>query len=516
MLCYAARMALTLYNSLAKGEQPFEIPADKKITMYTCGPTVYGRPHIGNYSSFLMADLLRRWLEVGHGCTVTHVKNITDVGHLVADAESGEDKIEKEARRIAIEKRGKDAQVEHDDVIAVAEMYMSQYLEDEALLRMLEPAKRPKASEYVEEMKAMIEELMKKGHAYATDDGIYFDVTSHLKTPYGTLSGNKLEDLQSGARVDVNEGKKHPADFALWKFCVGMNEKHVLHWPSPNIPKEAMRGSVLPSEVEGFPGWHIECSAMSRALLGDTIDIHTGGEDNIFPHHECEIAQSESVTEKPFVRFWLHKRRIDLGDQKMSKSLGNVLTIPDIIGKGWSPMDLRYCFLSVHYRTQMKFTDEAMQSAQKERGRIMEWFTVIRDLILKRGKNFDDCAATNASCEALEHFIAAMDNDLNVSEARAVIFGGMTNYYKAVEGGYVPTDDQLNELATFVTMVERTFGCFDEEASEMPQDVSKLLEERKTARAEKNFAEADRLRDAIAALGYEVKDTAEGQKTRKI
>ncbi len=501
-------MALKLYNSLAKGEQEFDIPNDKTVTMYTCGPTVYGRPHIGNYSSFLMADLLRRWLEVGHGCTVKHVKNITDVGHLVADAESGEDKIEKEARRIAMEKRGKDAQVEHDDVIAVAEMYTSQYLEDEALLRMLEPAERPKASEYVEQMKTMIEELLKKGHAYPTQDGIYFDVTSHLKTPYGTLSGNKLDDLQAGSRVDVNEGKKHPADFALWKFRVGLNQKHVLHWPSP-------MGTAGESFPDGFPGWHIECSAMSRALLGDTIDIHTGGEDNIFPHHECEIAQSESVTEKPFVRFWLHKRRIDLGSEKMSKSLGNVVTIPDIIGKGWSPMDLRYCFLSVHYRTQMKFTDEAMHTAQKERGRIMEWFALIRDTILKRGKTFEECAATNASCEALENFMAAMDNDLNVSEARAVIFGGMTNYYKAVDGGYVPTDDQLNELATFVSMVERTFGCFDPEVEKIPDDVLRLVDERARARAEKDFAKSDELRDAIATLGYEVKDTSEGQKVRK-
>src|SRR5690606_9616680 len=172
------------------------------------------------------------------------------------------------------------------------------------------------------------------------------------------------------------------------------------------------------------------------------------------------IAQSESITGKQFVRFWLHKRRIDLGKEKMSKSLGNVITIPDILEKGWSPMDLRYCFLSVHYRTPMKFTEEAMHTAQKERGRIMEWFAVIRDTIQKRGKSFEECAATRTSCEALEHFITAMDNDLNVSEARAVIFGGMTNYYKAVEGGYVPTDDQLNELATFVAMAERTFGCF--------------------------------------------------------
>jgi len=501
-------MSFKLYNSLAKGEQAFEIPKSKEVTMYTCGPTVYGRPHIGNYSSMLMADLLRRWLEAGHGCTVKHVKNITDVGHLVADAESGEDKIEKEARRIAIEKRGKDAQVEHDDVIAVAEMYTSQYLEDEALLRMLEPYARPKASEYVPQMKGMIEGLLEKGNAYATDDGIYFDVTSRLRTPYGTLSGNKLEDLQSGSRVDVNERKKNPADFALWKFCVGMNEHHVLRWPSPKGPA----GETFP---DGFPGWHIECSAMSRELLGDTIDIHTGGEDNIFPHHECEIAQSESVTGKQFVRFWLHKRLIAFGAEKMSKSLGNVVTIPDIIQKGWSPMDLRYCFLSVHYRTQMKFTDEAMQSAATERARIMEWFAAVRDLLSKRGKSMEECAATNTSCEALEKFSAAMDNDLNVSEARSVLFGALTNYYSSLQAGGEPTDIQLNELATFVKIVSHTFGCFDEDVTEMPQDVSKLLDERRVARAEKNFAEADRLRDAIAALGYEVKDTADGQKVRK-
>jgi len=501
-------MPLKLYNSLTKGEQEFVPAKDGVVTMYTCGPTVYGRPHIGNYSSFLMADLLRRWLEVGHGWMVKHVKNITDVGHLVADAESGEDKIEKEARRIAEEKRGKGAQVGHDDVIAVAEMYTSQYLEDEALLRMLEPFARPKASEYVEKMKRMIETLLTKGHAYVTDDGIYFDVTSDLKTPYGSLSGNKLDDLQAGSRVDVNEQKKHPADFALWKFCVGMNEHHVLRWPSPKGPKGK-------SYLDGFPGWHIECSAMSGDLLGDTIDIHTGGEDNIFPHHECEIAQSESCTGKQFVRVWLHKRRIDLGDQKMSKSLGNVVTIPDILAKGWSPMDLRYCFLSVHYRTQMKFTDDAMHAAQKERSRVMEWFALVRETIAKRGKNFHDCAATKAMCPATENFMAAMDNDLNVSEARAVIFDGMNNYYKATGGGYVPTDDQLNELAYFISMVEHTFGCFDPEEEVIPAEVQALLDARAAARASKDFQKSDELRDAIAKLGYDVKDTAEGQKARK-
>ena len=229
-------MSLRLYNSLTKGEEEFHPQAGKTVTMYTCGPTVYGRPHIGNYSSFLMADLIRRWLETGHNYTVKHVKNITDVGHLVADADEGEDKVEKEARRIAVEKRGAGAAVTHDDVIAVARMYEAQYLEDEKTLNMLEPFARPRASEYIEQMKTMIEKLLEKGHAYATKDGLYFDVTSHLKTPYGTLSGNTLDHLDAGARVDVNEEKRHPADFALWKFCVGKNEHHLLRWSSPAGP----------------------------------------------------------------------------------------------------------------------------------------------------------------------------------------------------------------------------------------------------------------------------------------
>jgi cysteinyl-tRNA synthetase len=295
-------MALRLYNTLTKKEQDFR-PLDQDaadranrppvVTLYTCGPTVYGRPHIGNYTSFLAADLLSRWLEAGHGYVVHQVKNITDVGHLVRDADSGEDKIEKQAR----EEHG---EVTPQSVLAVAKHYEQLYLADEKglNLRNLEPKNRPHASDYVPQMVTMIESLLRSGHAYVASDGIYFDITSKTPTPYGSLSGNTLENLTAGARVEVNEGKHHPADFALWKFCVGQNEHHVLRWPSP----VGLKGETYP---EGFPGWHIECSAMSRALLGDQIDLHTGGEDNIFPHHECEIAQSESVTQKKAIRGYL-------------------------------------------------------------------------------------------------------------------------------------------------------------------------------------------------------------------
>ncbi len=242
-------MLLVLHNSLSKKEEEFPSTPGDTVTMYTCGPTVYGRPHIGNYSSFLMADLLRRWLETGHGLTVKHVKNITDVGHLVKDADSGEDKIEKQAR----EEHGS---VTHESVIEVARTYETQYLEDERALNMMEPFARPRASEYVQQMKVMIEDLLQKEIAYVTEDGIYFDV---MKFPqYGALSGNTVENLSAGARVDINEAKHHPADFALWKFCVGHNKQHALRWASPASPD----GKIFP---EGFPGWHIECSAMSRS-----------------------------------------------------------------------------------------------------------------------------------------------------------------------------------------------------------------------------------------------------------
>ena len=251
---------LRLYNTLSKKEEDFVPLNGKKVSMYTCGPTVYGRPHVGNYASFLMADLLRRWLEVS-GFMVTHVKNITDVGHLVADRDQGEDKVEKQAR------------AEKVDPLAIARKYTDEYLQDERALNLLEPAKRPRATETVPEMIALVQKLLIKGHAYETEDGVYYGVETF--PAYGRLSGNTLAALNAGTRVDIKEDKKHPADFALWKKCVGGNAGHVLRWESPWGP--------------GFPGWHIECSAMSTKFLGEQIDIHTGGGGKIFPPPHCPI-----------------------------------------------------------------------------------------------------------------------------------------------------------------------------------------------------------------------------------
>lgn len=480
-----------LYSSLAKKEEDFDayMAGRKTVSMYSCGPTVYSRPHIGNYSAFLMADLLRRWLEV-KGYTVTHVKNITDVGHLLHDADQGDDKIQKQAEK------------EKVHPLDIAKRYTEQYLDDEKTLKLLEPAHRPRATEYVEQMKGIINTLLEKGHAYVTEDGIYFDVTSRTPTPYGSLSGNTLENLSAGSRVEVNERKRHPADFALWKFCVGPNAHHVLRWSSPK--------SDMP---EGFPGWHIECSAMSSALLGEQIDIHTGGEDNIFPHHECEIAQSESATgQKPFVRFWLHKRRIDLEGEKMSKSLGNVLNIPDILGRNYSSQDLRYYFLSVHYRTNLKFSWKGMDDAKIARRKIVDWMEEVeRTGDEKNTESAEDKKHAEEVLKLAGAFYEFMDRDLNVSGALGVVF----NLMAASRLGGMSSATKSN-LKKFIHDLRHTFGCFDSEGEEsIPDDIQKLLDERAAARTQKDFAASDRLRMEIENIGYELRDTPDGQKVKK-
>lgn len=499
----AAQTALRLYNSLTKKEEVFEPASKKHVTMYTCGPTVYGRPHIGNYASFLMGDLLHRLLK--HlGYDVTYAKNITDVGHLVRDADEGEDKIEKQAR----EENGK---VTMETVIAIARKYEQQYLDDERALNMLEPTHRPRATAHIDDMKKMIEELLAKNIAYITSDGIYFDVTSFPQ--YGALSGNTLENLNAGSRIDVNEEKKHPADFALWKFCVGANESHVLRWSSPAFAQATAGKPTKNSEKlpDGFPGWHIECSAMSRALLGDTIDIHTGGEDNIFPHHECEIAQSESITKKPFVKFWLHKRRIDLEGEKMSKSLGNTLMIPDICQKGFSPLDIRYYLLSVHYRTNLKFSWKGLEDSKKARRKIVEWMIESAEFGIRNEES--NIEQEKYVSHETQKFMDAMTSDLNTPGALGIIFDVMA--WSRNQESF--SEEALTTLRAFIVAAKNIFGCFDEETEEkIPDDVQKLFDERKEARAQKNFVESDRLRDAIAKHGYEVRDRAGGQTLKKL
>lgn len=488
-------MSLRLYNTFSKHEEEFTPLKAGEVSMYTCGPTVYGRPHIGNYSSFLMADLLRRWLEVGHGYSVTHVKNITDVGHLIADGDTGEDKIEKQAK------------TEKTDPLAIAKRYTEQYLEDEKVLNMKEPSERPRATFYIKDMLAIIRTLLAKGNAYETDDGFYFSVGTF--SAYGKLSGNTLDKLDAGSRIAVDEAKKHPADFALWKKCTGKNGHHLLRWSFQSGERTKTEGEDPNS---GFPGWHIECSAMSSRLLGQEIDIHTGGEDNIFPHHECEIAQSESANGHQFVRFWLHKRRIDLAGEKMSKSLGNVLSVPTVLEKGYSPLDLRYYLLSVHYRTNLKFSWKGMDDARDSRRSICEWMERGGEPASEMTKKLP--SVSSADIQKFDaDFSSAMDTDLNVSGALAAVHNCMHKTNASIMADLKAS----SALQEFIEKIRDTFGCFDPEAEvAVPAAVQELVSARGAARSNKDFKESDRLRDEIHKMGYEVRDEKSEQKIKKL
>jgi len=332
---------LKIRNTLSKKIEDFKPISGTAVTMYTCGPTVYDYASIGNFSAYLMADLVKRYLR--HlGYTVKHVTNITDVGHMTADADvAGEDKLEAAAKK------------EGTDPLEIAKKYTAQFMEDADALGVTADV-WPRASDHIPEMIGIIEKLVDGGYAYIKDSGIYFDVQKFPK--YGQLSGNTLDQLKAGARIEVHPDKKHPADFALWKLN---QPTHILQWDSP--------------WGRGYPGWHIECSAMARKHLGDQIDIHTGGEDNIFPHHECEIAQSECATGKsPYVKYWVHKQFLTVDGQKMSKSLGNTYRLKDILERGFEPEDFRMLIFGAHYRIGVNFTWEALKGARERRLRWKE------------------------------------------------------------------------------------------------------------------------------------------------
>lgn len=494
-------MSLVIYNTLTKQEEEFVPITPGEVKMYTCGPTVYGRPHIGNYSSFLMADLLRRWLEVS-GYKVTHAKNITDVGHLAGDDTAdatGEDKIERQAKQ------------EQVDPLDIARKYTEEYLEDEQALNLIEPEHRPRATEVIAGMLDMVKDLVGKGNAYETDDGFYFDVRSNTPTPYGALSGNSVENLCAGSRIDVNEQKQCPADFALWKKCVGENSHHILRWSFET--GERLSGTDEDASA-GFPGWHIECSVMSSQLLGAHFDVHTGGEDLIFPHHECEIAQSECFSGQKSVNYWLHKRFIDMGDEKMSKSLGNVLYLSDIADMGFSPLDLRYALMSVHYRTQLKFTPKVMEDAHKARRKIVESFERLEKS--KPDKEKSPGEVPDQIRKRINWFTDAMNDDLNTPKALGIVFDLITFANAQIDDGVTFAQETLEAYQEFIDKVRHTFGCLEPESEDIPADVQELLDQRAQARADKDYAKSDELRDQIRELGYEVRDQDGEQTVKKL
>ncbi|MCX8009259.1 MAG: cysteine--tRNA ligase [Patescibacteria group bacterium] len=473
---------MKIYNSLSRSLEAFTPINPPNVGMYTCGMTVYDYAHIGHGKKYVGDDIIRRVLE-RFGYKVFHVQNVTDVGHLVSDADDGEDKLEKGAR-----KTGK-------TVWDVAEFFTKDFYASMDLLNILRPHVICKATEHIQEQIALIEKLFQNGHAYDTPEAVYFDVSTFPK--YEQLFGQSLEEKKQAAREDVQTGshKRHPQDFALWFKRVGRFTNHVMHWESP--------------WGDGFPGWHIECSAMSMKYLGESFDIHTGGIDHIPIHHPNEIAQSEGATGKEFVKYWIHHSFLMVNNQKMSKSLGNYYRIADILEKDIDPIALRYFYLTSHYRKPLNFTWEALESAKNA-------LTDLRKYV----KNFHQTAKTHerdqlspeklAKLDDLRaRFDAALANDFNMPQALATL-------WEATKSN-IPPADKLDLLFDFDTVLGLKLQEITQQEvqEQIPEEIQELAKKRYTLRKEKKFQEADRIRTFIQERGYDVIDTPTGSKIIK-
>ncbi len=474
-----------IYNTLAKKKEEFVPINPGKVSMYTCGPTVYGYIHIGNIRAYLFADTLRRYLAYG-GYEVKMIKNITDVGHLteddVAQGDSGEDKI---AKKAALEKKTPEE---------IARFYETAFKEVEKEINILPAHYFPRATGHIPQMIKIIEKLIETGHAYEKNGNVFFDVTSFPE--YGKLSGNTLENLKVGARIEEHPDKKNPWDFALW---INAPKEHLLKWQSP--------WSL------GYPGWHIECSAMSTEYLGNTLDIHTGGEDNIFPHHEAEIAQTECYTGQKYVKYWLHARHLLMDGKKMSKSKGNLYALSDIKEKGFSAMDLRLLLLSSHYRSQLDFSWQAMDQAKRNLQKIND-FVLELELNEKRFEQALDSLSDPMDVSGYEKsFNEAMDDDLNTPLALSVVYEMISEYNRLhTDGNFNPQD--YKKLLALWKNINSVFGLLLSGQAEIPEEIKQLIAQRENARKEKDFAKSDTLRDLLEKKGYLVEDTKEGYKIK--
>jgi len=471
-------MAFVVHNTLTKRKEPFRPLEPGRVRMYNCGPTVYGRAHIGNFRSYLFADTLRRWLEY-RGYEVRQVMNITDVGHLTDDADDGEDKLEVQAKK------------EGRDPWQISRAYARLFLDDVTELGLRPALCYPKASDHIPEMLAMVEGLLAKGYAYQVDGDVYFEVAKFRN--YGRLSGNKVEALDAGARIEVREEKRHPADFALWKS----DPHHVMKWASRFGP-------------DGFPGWHIECSAMARKHLGDQIDVHTGGEDNIFPHHECEIAQSEAFTGRPFATYWMHAKFLQVDGGKMSKSLGNVYTLDDVEARGFAPRALRYALIRGHYRQPLNFTWEIL----KESAAALE---NLDDLAARLRRAAGGQGAAPSAEDGLEEvadqksaFESAMDDDLNTPQALGALFKLRTHALEERLGVSAAA-----QALRFVEKANGVLGVLRLDEEDLDAEIRRLIDARQAARQAKDFRESDRIRDELLARGIVLEDTSKGVTWRR-
>lgn len=457
-------MALTLYNTKSRSLEEFKPIKEGFVSMYACGPTVYDFTHIGHMRKYIGDDILRRTLTY-LGYDVKHVMNITDVGHLTNDSDEGDDKFEGKAK------------AEGKSVWDIAEFYTKYFDNTMRAVNVLPPNIEPKATDHIDDMKRLIEELISKDFAYETDEAIYFNI---LKYPhYGELSGQKLNDKEVGARNEVvtDPAKKNPADFALWFKRVGKFADHQMYWPSP----KGIQG-------DGFPGWHIECSAMSMRYLGETIDIHTGGIDHIPVHHENEIAQSECATGHDFVHYWVHHEFLNVDGEKMSKSKNNFYTLDDIKSRDIDPIAMRLMAMGTSYRKPLNFTWESLEGA---------------DALLKKIKQFASRKETVGKIleDYNNQFTEALCDDLNTAKALSIVWG-MLGDEKLIRADRFATLIHFDEVLGLNLANTPAFFISDE--------AKKLLEKMNEAREEKDYKTSDEIRNELESLGYKVEQKSEG------
>jgi cysteinyl-tRNA synthetase len=481
-------MKLKLYNSLTRKKEQFKPLKKGKVGIYVCGPTVYGHAHLGHAKSYVSFDILVRYLRY-LGYNVTYVQNITDVGHLTDDADEGEDKIAEAAKK------------EKKHPMALAEFYTRSYFEDMDALNCVRPDISPRASGHIIEQIELVKKLLEKEYAYEVNGSVYFDISKFKN--YGKLSGRNIEEMQPGARVKVSPDKKNPADFALWKKA---QANHIMQWPSPWGP--------------GFPGWHLECSVMAMKYLGNTIDIHGGGLENQFPHHECEIAQAEAANDTQFVRYWLHNNMITVDGQKMGKSLNNFITLKQAFSgthekltHSYNPLAIRQLILNSHYRSPLDFSDAALFAAQSGYEKITQTVKTVRKKAAEAPEGVADEEITKQLDRLKEKFEAAMDDDLNTSIALSVVF----ELVRLANDLFEKPDTTAETLNAVDNLFTKLGGhCLGIVKDEYPQAgraddmiaklVESLIERRNDARNRKDFAAADAIRDKLNQIGIVLED----------
>ncbi|MBN1659011.1 MAG: cysteine--tRNA ligase [Anaerolineae bacterium] len=478
-------MALTVYNFLTREKEEFKPVREGYVTMYVCGPTVYDHAHVGHAKAYVTFDTVARYLRY-RGYNVRYVQNLTDVGHML---DTGEDRIMKGARREQVEP------------MELVENYIRSYFEDMDMLNVGRPSISPRPTCHISEQIKLAQQLIKAGHAYEANGSVYFDVSSWPE--YGKLSGRRVEEQEEGARVTINLDKRHPADFAVWKAA---EEGHIMRWPSP--------------WGEGYPGWHAECSVMATKYLGQPFDIHGGGLENIFPHNECEIAQSEAATGIKFCNYWLLNNMVTVKGVKMGKSLGNAIFIKDIV-RNYHPMTVRFFILSSHYRSPTDFSPEALDAADRGRERLYSAVRLVRERMRTAQEGAPDTGWEKKLAEVCDRFVEVMDDDFGTPQAIATLFdlsretNALLNSGEPVTAGTLKAIDSL-----YQELGEDVLGILPGDLAagaggELVDDLVRLLIDlRQEARAARDWQRSDEIRDRLAAMGIALEDSAEGTRWR--